>query len=132
MPKEINVVGAVFTRDGTVFAAKRGPGKSMAGMWEFPGGKIEPGETPVDALARELREELRIEASVGEHLVTTRHKYDFAVVNLATYQCTITSGTPVLTEHVEVRWVPCEELDALDWAPADIPTVEFLKERLAR
>lgn len=68
MPKQIDVVGAVFLRDGTVFAARRGPGKAMAGMWEFPGGKIESCESPEHALARELREELLIDAQVGDHL----------------------------------------------------------------
>lgn len=129
MPKEINVVGAVFLKDGSVFTAKRGAGKSMAGLWEFPGGKIEPGETPEAALARELREELLIEAEVLQPLETTRYKYSFAVVKLSTYLCEILSGTPVLTEHVEVRWVPIPMLPTLEWAPADVPTVDLLQKR---
>ncbi|WCZ38633.1 (deoxy)nucleoside triphosphate pyrophosphohydrolase [Corynebacterium jeddahense] len=129
MLKQIDVVGAVFLRDGNVFAARRGPGKAMAGMWEFPGGKIEPGETPQEALERELREELRIEAQVGDHLVTTRHQYDFGVVILATYICEIEVREPELTEHSEARWVPVARLTELDWAPADVPAVELLQER---
>lgn len=129
MTKVIDVVGAVFVREGHVFAARRGPGKAMAGMWEFPGGKIEPGETPEDALARELREELKIDARVGDHLTTTRHEYDFGVVNLATYYCELLAGSPTLTEHSETRWVPVNELRSLDWAPADIPAVELLQKR---
>ena len=125
------MVGAVFIQDGTVFAAKRGPGKSMAGMWEFPGGKIEPGETPEEALARELREELKIEARVGDHLVTTRHDYDFGTVILSTYICDLVVSTPVLTEHEEVRWSPVCDLHSLAWAPADIEAVEILQERFA-
>lgn len=129
MPKEINVVGAVCLKDGSVFTAKRGPVKSMAGLWKFPGGKIEPGETPEAALAHELREELLIEAEVLQPLETTRYKYSFAVVKLSTYLCEIVSGTPVLTEHVEVRWVPISMLPTLEWAPADVPTVDLLQER---
>ena len=129
MVKTIEVVGAVIIQDGRIFAAKRGPGKSMAGFWEFPGGKIEPGESPQAALARELKEELRIEAEVGEFVVTTRHDTGDVVVELSTYICELVSGTPILTEHEEVRWVAANKLSDLTWAPADIPTVELLAER---
>ena len=101
----------------------------MAGFWEFPGGKIEPGESPQAALARELKEELRIEAEVGEFVVTTRHDTGDVVVELSTYICELVSGTPILTEHEEVRWVAANKLSDLTWAPADIPTVELLAER---
>ncbi|WIM68594.1 (deoxy)nucleoside triphosphate pyrophosphohydrolase [Corynebacterium breve] len=127
MTKHIEVTGAVFVRNGYVFAAQRGPDKNMAGKWEFPGGKIERGETPQESLARELKEELLIDATVGEHITTTSYEYDFGVVNLATYYCTAkTDAEPVLTEHSEVRWVPVAELDQLDWAPADIPAVKLI------
>ena len=129
MPKQIDVVGAIFVRRGSVFAARRGPDKAMPDAWEFPGGKIEPGESPRDALVRELKEELLIDARVGAHLTTTAHAYDFGVVNLATYLCELVSGDPVLTEHSEARWVAVEDLPSLDWAPADIPAVELLVER---
>ncbi|OHO33342.1 8-oxo-dGTP diphosphatase [Corynebacterium coyleae] len=129
MVKTIEVVGAVIAQDGRIFAAKRGKGKSMAGFWEFPGGKIEPGESPQAALARELKEELRIEAEVGEFVVTTRHDTGDVVVELSTYICELVSGTPILTEHEEVRWVAANKLSDLTWAPADIPTVELLAER---
>lgn len=131
MLKRIEVVGAVLVHDGRVFAAKRGPGKSMAGYWEFPGGKVEAGETPEDALARELREELQIEVAVGEFLVTATHEADTAVIELSTYLCTIIKDVPVLTEHEESRWLPVSELCDVEWAPADIPTVELLQERFA-
>lgn len=129
MVKTIEVVGAVIIQDGRIFAAKRGKGKSMAGFWEFPGGRIEPGESPQAALARELKEELRIEAEVGEFVVTTRHDTGDVVVELSTYICELVSGTPILTEHEEVRWVAANKLSDLTWAPADIPTVELLTER---
>jgi len=131
MLKRIKVVGAVLVHDGRVFAAKRGPGKSMAGYWEFPGGKVEADETPEEALARELREELKIDVTVGEFIVTATHEAGTAVIELSTYLCTIIEGVPVLTEHEEFRWLPVSELSDVEWAPADIPTVELLRERFA-
>ena len=131
MLKRIEVVGAVLVHDGRVFAAKRGPGKSMAGYWEFPGGKVEADETPEEALARELREELKIDVTVGEFIVTATHEADTAVIELSTYLCTIIEGVPVLTEHEEFRWIPDSQLSDVEWAPADIPTVELLQERFA-
>ena len=130
MAKRIEVVGAVLVKDDRIFAAKRGPGKSMAGLWEFPGGKIEPGETPQIALARELREELGVDVVVGEFLVSATHDLGTSVIELSTYMGQIASGTLTLTEHVKSRWLTRSELNELDWAPADIPTVELLKERL--
>lgn len=131
MTKRIEVVGAVLAEDGRVFAAKRGPGKSMAGYWEFPGGKIEPGETPQAALARELREELGIDVIVGPFLVSATHDLGTSVIELSTYMCQISSGNLTLTEHIQSRWITRSELNMLDWAPADLPTVELLKERLS-
>ena len=131
MLKRIEVVGAVLVHDGRVFAAKRGPGKSMAGYWEFPGGKVEADETPEEALARELREELKVDVTVGEFIVTATHEAGTAVIELSTYLCTIIEGVPVLTEHEEFRWLPVSELSDVEWAPADIPTVELLRERFA-
>ena len=131
MAKRIEVVGAVFIHEDRVFAAKRGLGKSMAGLWEFPGGKVEADETPEEALARELREELKIDVTVGEFIVTATHQAGTAVIELSTYLCTIIEGVPVLTEHEEFRWLPVCELSDVEWAPADIPTVELLQERFA-
>lgn len=127
MPKLIDVVGAVFVDNGLVLAAQRGPGMSMSGMWEFPGGKIESGETPEQSLARELEEELGVQATVGQHVVTTDWEYDFGIVRLSTYYCTLESGTPKATEHAELRWVPIKQLHELDWAPADLPAAEAVQ-----
>src|SRR4051794_26807115 len=99
MKKRINVTGAVLTDGTKVLAARRGSGKALAGYWEFPGGKIEAGETPEESLARELQEELLVEASVGDHVTTTEHEYDFGIVILSTYFCKLISGEPKLTEH---------------------------------
>lgn len=124
MKKRINVVGAVLTRGQTVLAARRSSTMSLAGMWEFPGGKIETDESPEHALLRELEEELLCAAEIGEHVTTTEHEYDFGIVILTTYYCSLTGVEPRLTEHSEIRWVPASELDQLDWAPADIPAVK--------
>lgn len=93
-------------------------------MWEFPGGKIEPDEAPRDALRREIREELECEIAVGDEITTTAYDYDFGVVTLTTFYCTITEGTPHLVEHADLAWCTPEELGDFAWAPADIPAVE--------
>lgn len=124
MKKEIAVVGAVIVHDGAVLCARRGPTGALAGMWEFPGGKIESGESPRAALEREIMEELRCDIVVGEHVETTRYEYDFAVILLTTFYCTLVAGEPVLTEHAAVRWLPPAQMLELEWAPADIPAVE--------
>lgn len=125
--KQINVVGAVIVKDGEILCAQRGDGGLLAGMWEFPGGKIELGETPQQALEREIDEELRCEVRVGDLVATTTFDYDFGVVTLTTFYCELVSGTPSLTEHAAVRWLIPSELHLLDWAPADIPAVEKIQ-----
>ena len=127
MKKRIEVVGAILMRGEAVFAARRGPGTTLEGYWEFPGGKINPGETPQSALAREMREELNCEVEVGEFVTTTEHEYDFGIVVLSTYKCTIKGTEPELSEHAEICWVPVSELGGLSWAPADVPAVEIIQ-----
>lgn len=127
MKKEIGVVGAVIVRDGEILCAQRGSAGALPGMWEFPGGKIEPGETAREALEREIREELRCDVEVGEQIESTRYEYDFGFVTLTTFYCRLTSGTPSLTEHAEVRWLKPADLDTVEWAPADVPAVARIR-----
>lgn len=127
MKKRINVVGAVIKHEGRILCAQRGPTGSLPGMWEFPGGKIEPGETPREALEREISEELRCLVTVGDRVTTTDHEYDFGIVSLTTFYCDLISGAPALTEHKEVRWLPPSELGSLTWAPADVPAVQLIR-----
>ena len=130
MTRRFNVVGAVIVNNERVLAAKRGPGGSLPHMWEFPGGKIEDGESPQEALAREIGEELLVDVRVGEEIVSTTHDYEFGVVTLTTYYCELRSGTPRLTEHAALRWLTADELSSVEWAPADIPAVERVRSDL--
>jgi len=126
--KRIDVVGAVILRDGLVLCARRAGTGALAGMWEFPGGKIEGWETPRQALSREIREELRCVVEIGNEVTTTTHSYDFGDVILTTFWCALTGNDePELTEHSEVRWLPPQELGELEWAPADIPAVDLVR-----
>ncbi len=100
-------------------------------MWEFPGGKVKARETPEEALRREIWEELDCTIKVGDKITTTNHQYDFGVVMLTTYYSTLVAGHPQPIEHAEIRWVPPRTLSQLEWAPADIPTVELISSRLA-
>lgn len=127
MSREVAVVGAVIVRDGLVLCARRGPGGATGGLWEFPGGKIEPGEAPEAALEREILEELGCRVRVGEEVTTTRHAYDALVVTLSTYWCEVVAGEPEPSEHEEVVWLAPAELGGLAWAPADVPAVDLVR-----
>lgn len=131
MRKQIDVVGAVFVRDGKILAARRGESKSLPGLWEFPGGKIEDGETAESALLREITEELKCEVEIGAYLTTTDYEYSFGIVSLSTYYVRLIGDDPELTEHTEIRWLRPDELFEVEWAPADIPAVELLVNRFA-
>ncbi|WP_249872446.1 (deoxy)nucleoside triphosphate pyrophosphohydrolase [Oceanobacillus saliphilus] len=126
MKKDIHVVGAVIIKENKILCAQRGPDKSLPYLWEFPGGKIEAGETPQDALKREINEEMHCEIDIGEQVEHTVYEYDFGIVHLTTYKCKLLEGTPVLTEHAAIEWLSPKELPSLEWAPADIPAIEKL------
>lgn len=127
MKKIIKVVGAILIKEGRILCAQRGGEKSLPFLWEFPGGKIEQGESPHQALIRELSEELLIEVELEATIFdAVSYEYDFGVVNLTTIIGKLKSGEPVLTEHQEIRWLSPEELFEVEWALADIPIVKQL------
>ncbi|WP_119698619.1 (deoxy)nucleoside triphosphate pyrophosphohydrolase [Microbacterium halotolerans] len=126
MKRQINVVGAVIFQNGLILCAQRGSGP-LTGLWEFPGGKVEPHETAREALRREITEELTCAVDVGDEITTTTHEYDFGIVSLTTFVCALVSGSPQLTEHSEIRWLTPFQLAEIQWAPADIPTVQLLE-----
>ena len=116
--KTIQVVAAIIRQGDRIFAAQRGYGKSKDG-WEFPGGKIEPGETPEQALVREIREELNAEITVGDKLTQVEWDYPDFHLSMGCYWCDLASGGLTLREHESARWLALDELDAVDWLPAD-------------
>lgn len=122
----INVVGAAIVRDGRVLCAQRGPGKALAGFWEFPGGKTEPHETAREALHREIEEELVCEVDVAQEVCTSEYDYPFGTVRLTTFICHLTGGLPRLTEHTEIRWLLPADMPSLEWAPVDREAVRIL------
>ena len=130
MTNAIEVVGAVIVSEGQVLCTQRGGDGPLSGLWEFPGGKVEAGEAPNEALAREIHEELRCQIRVGEKVTATRHEYAFGTVNLTTFYCTLGEGQPSLTEHTQMRWLAPSDLRTLDWAPADVPAVRLIEEFL--
>ncbi len=125
MSSPLAVVGAVIVQNGRVLCALRGTGP-LAGLWEFPGGKVEPGEEPQAALRREIAEELGCRIEVGELITTAVHRYEFATVALSTYRCRLAAGTPTASEHSRLAWLAPWELSTLAWAPVDVATVERL------
>ncbi len=119
----VRVVGAAIVQQGRCLAAQRGPGLSAAGKWEFPGGKIEPGESPRAALVREIEEELGVSIAVGEHLGRGEAPGDRSTIQLDVYAARVVRGTPAPTEHSQIQWLEADALAALDWAAADVPVL---------
>lgn len=131
------VVTAAIVIDslGRVLVGRRPAGKKLGGMWEFPGGKVEPGETPEEALARELREELGVGSRAGNLLAENTHGYEFGTIRLLAYETTLETGDLQKNAHEELRWVPVSDIEKLDLTPADRPLVphicQLAAERLA-
>ena len=128
--KHIVVVAAIIVRDGRIFATQRGYG-DWKDWWEFPGGKVEPGESPEDALKREIREELATEIEVDELLTTVEYDYPKFHLTMHCYLCTIISGDLSLLEHEDARWLALDELDCVKWLPADKDVIEKLSTTFA-
>lgn len=120
--KTINVVAAVIMKEGKVFATQRGYGEFKDG-WEFPGGKVEAGESPEEALRREIREELEVEVNVGDLIDTIEYDYPAFHLSMKCYACTIAGGSPHLLEHEAARWLTAVQLDSVAWLPADITLI---------
>ncbi len=122
----MKVTAAILEEEGKVLIGRRKPGRHMGGKWEFPGGKIEPGETPQESLARELQEELSIRVSVGEFLCSTFYEGDGVSLELLVYRVERLEGEPALIEHEELCWVKPDELTGFDLADSDRTVVRKL------
>lgn len=127
--KTIRVVAAVIKDKNKIFATARGYGEFKGG-WEFPGGKIEPGETPQEALAREIKEELDTEISVGDLIDTIEYDYPTFHLSMDCFWCEIVKGDLILKEAEAAKWLTKENIDSVDWLPADITLIEKIKENL--
>jgi 8-oxo-dGTP diphosphatase len=124
--KTIEVVAAIIKSSDKVFATQRGYGE-FAGGWEFPGGKMEAGETPQQALVREIEEELDTEIDVQEYVDTVEYDYPNFHLTMHCYICAIKSGELILKEHTSAKWLTKDNLDSVDWLPADKGLIEILK-----
>lgn len=125
--KTVKVVAAIIIHENKIFATQRGYGEFKDG-WEFPGGKIEPGETPQEALVREIKEELDIEIEVKDFLETVEYDYPDFHLSMDCFFCSIRSGEMVLKEHGAAKWLTAEKLDSVDWLPADQGLIEGIRE----
>ena len=124
--KTINVVAAVIKMDNKIFATQRGYGEFKGG-WEFPGGKIESGETTQEALVREIKEELGATIKVGNLIDTVEYDYSNFHLNMQVFWGEVISGKLVLKEHQAARWLSVHEIDSVNWLPADLELVEKIK-----
>ena len=125
----IQVVAAIIIRNGEVFATQRGYGE-WKGWWEFPGGKIEPGECPQEALKREIKEELDADIAVGDLLDTVEWDYPTFHLTMHCYVCTLESESLNLNEHSDSAWLTKETLNTVKWLPADLVLLEKIAERI--
>lgn len=123
----LQVTCALILKDGKVLATRRGPNKDLPGKWEFPGGKLEPGERERDGIVREIQEELALHIEPIVRLAPNSHRYPNVTIRLIPFLALYVSGEIKLQDHDEYRWCTAQELDRLMWAPADEPILdEFL------
>ncbi|MCR5690623.1 MAG: (deoxy)nucleoside triphosphate pyrophosphohydrolase [Eubacterium sp.] len=132
--KKIRVVAAIIKAENEekkpiIFATQRGYGEFKGG-WEFPGGKIEEGETPKEALAREIMEELETRISVGDLIETVEYDYPNFHLSMDCFWCQILEGDLVLREHTDAKWLDRDHLNSVSWLPADISIIEKIKDKL--
>ena len=128
--KQIEVVAAIIRdEEGCVFATQRGLGE-WKDWWEFPGGKMEAGETPEEALVREIREELSAGINVDEFLCTVEHDYPAFHLKMHCYLCSLIGEALYLNEHEAAKWLGKDELDSVKWLPADVKVVEVIKSKI--
>lgn len=124
--KQIDVVAAIVAKEGKVYATQRGYGEYQ-GKWEFPGGKIEPGESPEEALVREIREELAVHIKIDRPFCKVEYDYPTFHLSMNCFLCSFEDGSPTLLEHSAARWVNSEEAAQLDWLPADVKIIDTLR-----
>ena len=124
--KTISVSAALIVENGKMLITKRSGGE-FDGMWEFPGGKIEPNETKEETVIREIKEELDLDIAVSSHLISIKYAYPTFKLEMHVYICTITSGELVLNEHADFAWTTQDQIDNFNWIPADIEVVEAIK-----
>lgn len=127
--KTVKVVAAVIKKDNFVFATERGYG-DFKDMWEFPGGKIEPGEDSKDALKREIKEELDTVIEVNDYIDTIEYDYPTFHLSMECYWCTVKEGKLTLLEHENARWLDKDTLLSVNWLPADLTIIDKVKEGL--
>ena len=127
--KTIKVVAAVIKRNNKIFVTQRGYGEFKDG-WEFPGGKVEKGETKEEALIREIKEELDTVIKVDSYLDTIEYDYPDFHLSMDCFICSIVEGNLVLKEHEDSKWIKKEEIDTLNWLPADLIIIDKVKERM--
>ena len=128
--RHIHVVAALIRRGNEVFATQRGYG-NYKDWWEFPGGKIEEGESPQEALAREIAEELDAEITVGEHLTTVEYEYPEFYLSMACFWCRLKNDHLRLLEHEAARWLPLDDLYQVNWLPADVLVIEAIEKSIS-
>ena len=127
--KTIRVAAAIIKKDNAIFATQRGYG-DFKDYWEFPGGKIEPGESPEEALHREIMEELKVTVGIDAHLTRVEYDYPDFHLSMDCFLCHLESGELTLTEHEAARWLKADELEEVGWLPADEAVVEMIRKEV--